>query len=104
MTKMCQCGHLFDSDEPTSPCAFCRCEVCGGCLDLKATMIGCRSCGMVWGRVNGAWVEERMSTAIRNTSARSAKAPDGCSEITNEPCTCSGTNAVPVMPSDRTAR
>lgn len=27
-------------------------------------------------------------------NARSAKAPDGCSEITNEVCTCRGTNAV----------
>lgn len=59
MTKMCQCGHLFDTDEPTSPCVFCRCNACGGCLDIKATMIGCRSCGRVWGRVNEAWVEER---------------------------------------------
>lgn len=34
-----------------------KCE-CGGCLDIKATLIGCRSCGTVWGRVNGAWVED----------------------------------------------
>lgn len=33
------------------------CELCGGELDIKATMIGCRSCGTVWGRCNGAWVE-----------------------------------------------
>lgn len=37
---------------------------------------------------------EMMSTAIQSTSARSARAPAGCSEITNEPCTCSGANAV----------
>lgn len=35
-----------------------------------------------------------MSTATRSTSARSAKAPGVCSEITNEACTCRGTNAV----------
>lgn len=34
-----------------------RCELCGGDLDIKATMIGCRKCGTVWGRCNGAWVE-----------------------------------------------
>lgn len=40
------------SDEP-------KCELCGGDIDLKATMIGCRKCGTVWGRCNGAWVEVR---------------------------------------------
>lgn len=40
------------SDEP-------KCELCGGDLDIKATMIGCQKCGTVWGRCNGAWVEVR---------------------------------------------
>lgn len=35
-----------------------KCELCGGNLDITATLIGCQSCGMVWGRCNGAWVED----------------------------------------------
>jgi hypothetical protein len=32
-----------------------RCERCGGALDITSTLIGCRDCGTVWGRCNGAW-------------------------------------------------
>jgi len=35
-----------------------KCELCEGNLDITATLIGCQSCGMVWGRCNGAWVED----------------------------------------------
>lgn len=33
------------------------CDICGGVLDITATIIGCRNCGTVWGRCNGGWVE-----------------------------------------------
>lgn len=39
-----------------------------------------------------------MSTATQSTIARFAKAPDECLEITNDPCTCRGTNAVALVP------
>ena len=35
------------------------CDICGGVLDITATLIGCRNWGTVWGRVEGAWVEVR---------------------------------------------
>ena len=35
-----------------------------------------------------------MSTATRSANVRSAMGPAGFSEITNEECTCRGTNAV----------
>ena len=34
-----------------------KCVLCGGDLDIKATIIGCRKCGTVWGSCEGAWVE-----------------------------------------------
>lgn len=62
----CTCGGCLEgkisgrwlrmSDEP-------KCELCGGDLDIKATMIGCQKCGTVWGRCNGAWVEVGESDA-----------------------------------------
>jgi hypothetical protein len=35
------------------------CDICGGVLDITATIIGCRNCGAIWGRCNGVWVEGR---------------------------------------------
>lgn len=43
-------GYCFVEEAP-------KCDLCGGDLDIKATMIGCKSCGAIWGRCNGAWVE-----------------------------------------------
>lgn len=35
-----------------------ECVICGGILSISATMIGCQSCGAVWGRCNGLWIED----------------------------------------------
>jgi len=51
MTKIYQ-------DDSITPCSPCLCPSCGGCLNIKATIIDCQVCRKVWGRVNEVWIED----------------------------------------------
>lgn len=43
--------------DPTIPADPDPCEYCGSTSwNITATLIGCYGCGVVYGRVNGAWV------------------------------------------------
>lgn len=45
------------------------CDICGGVLDITATIIGCRNCGTVWGRCN----KDDTSFGSAISAARKAK-------------------------------
>lgn len=49
--------RLGEIVELTARLRFVSCEYCGGTnWNVTATLIGCRGCGVIYGRVNGGWV------------------------------------------------
>lgn len=57
-----------------------KCECGADRWEISATLIGCKACGRVWGRVNGQWVEE----TERQFNILGAKVQDSAPRLTPE--------------------
>jgi hypothetical protein len=65
--------HVFGGTYASCECGATRWEI-------SATLIGCKACGKVWGRVNGQWVEE----TERQFNILGAKVQDSAPRLTPE--------------------
>ena len=57
-----------------------KCDCGADRWEISATLIGCKACGKVWGRVNGQWVEE----TERQFNILGAKVQDSAPRLTPE--------------------